>query len=874
MRKFIHSNQQFILWLLVLLLVFPISADTELPMVYAQETSGTPETIGTQETTVSLGSVSTITADTPDRVLRICGEEGMTYNVPIQVVTGCTIILDHMINEADLTVTEGATVRICLRGENALGNIVANGGAATTVRIEGESTNDSLSASEIACPEGGTTKTGAVLSIDQCTVSCQNLGCGNNGSDQAYPSEESEDIMIPLATPGSNASPYVSIARACLEVSKSIACGGMGARSIGTNASCASDGGNSGEVTINASEVTVGGHLALGGKGGEGAVNNKASDYTSGLNKSASPVTITNSSRVTVTGNVATQYRLPYFSKDGTQDGLDGVTVVVMDSILTARDIANGGNGHCRTLNLYKSSDGVTIQKKRSTAGGDGGKLIAKNATITCESAVCGGKAGEYCDVTSYENGYATGDLYFENHPLDGNGGVILSDNSQLTITEAAGTKGKEWDGKKNPSVYGNSEFFGGSLNGTVYADVITTDLTSILGGGFVAATAIRNSKSESCVLCELQTEATMAGQPVQAEANTLSEETILNSEGSLCTYLGTGEQVVQLTGQNQYGDTLLVTQTPEENTFLLKFYRKMTSSDSPDITGDSTGAADDSQDNPEASTGAPETSPDAAEDSTDVPEDSKHTTDDSATVIGGSTGDDHESADIPDHLPEVEQSPSENVAPKPSDSTQSQPEPQPESNHTTVIQTRPLTHDQTSDAHTDEPITMEPSLEELKLMEPDLKNTYQTYVREKVSLTITREKNTDYYYKVLKKGQKNAAVAWKKLRTDTITVKPQQCSEKGNRIYIKAVSETGTVIKKTSGFVMDTKKPTVSGVKNASFYHDTCTINVKDNCGLRSVSLNGKKMSKSFTVKKRGLYLLTATDKAGNEKHTIFAIL
>ena len=159
-------------------------------------------------------------------------------------------------------------------------------------------------------------------------------------------------------------------------------------------------------------------------------------------------------------------------------------------------------------------------------------------------------------------------------------------------------------------------------------------------------------------------------------------------------------------------------------------------------------------------------------------------------------------------------------------------------------------------------------------MISADAKNTYKLYTRKKVQLTVTRDSNTDYYYKVLRRGQKTADGKWKELKTNKITVSDSENSANGQRIALKAVNKAGTTIEKTTGFVIDTKKPTVTGVKNAKFYHEKRTISATDNCGSCQVRLNGKKVKSKMTIEKKGIYLLTASDPAGNQRTVLFAIL
>jgi hypothetical protein len=74
----------------------------------------------------------------------------------------------------------------------------------------------------------------------------------------------------------------------------------------------------------------------------------------------------------------------------------------------------------------------------------------------------------------------------------------------------------------------------------------------------------------------------------------------------------------------------------------------------------------------------------------------------------------------------------------------------------------------------------------------------------------------------------------------------------------------------------IDDKKPTVTGVKNNKTYKNAVTIKFSDNkngSGIKSATLNGKKIKSGKKVSKKGKYTLKVTDKAGNKKTIKFTI-
>ena len=79
--------------------------------------------------------------------------------------------------------------------------------------------------------------------------------------------------------------------------------------------------------------------------------------------------------------------------------------------------------------------------------------------------------------------------------------------------------------------------------------------------------------------------------------------------------------------------------------------------------------------------------------------------------------------------------------------------------------------------------------------------------------------------------------------------------------VYIKYTLADGkTIQKKTTGFVLDTKAPTVKVAKNGK-------ITVTDNASGVKFIKDGKKKIKNKSVLNKGVHKITVQDKAGNKK-------
>lgn len=112
------------------------------------------------------------------------------------------------------------------------------------------------------------------------------------------------------------------------------------------------------------------------------------------------------------------------------------------------------------------------------------------------------------------------------------------------------------------------------------------------------------------------------------------------------------------------------------------------------------------------------------------------------------------------------------------------------------------------------------------------------------------------------------------------------------NAYVLKSVNEKYSFTAKTNGYYtimiqsgaaryskvikvagIDTKKPTVKGVKNKKIYKRAVKITFKDASGIKKATLNGKKIKSGKKVKKNGSYKLKVTDKAGNTRTVKFKV-
>ena len=121
------------------------------------------------------------------------------------------------------------------------------------------------------------------------------------------------------------------------------------------------------------------------------------------------------------------------------------------------------------------------------------------------------------------------------------------------------------------------------------------------------------------------------------------------------------------------------------------------------------------------------------------------------------------------------------------------------------------------------------------------------------------------------------------KIKKVTCGAKTKVFSPAKSKVKLKILCEKKYTIKyvtaknkrKTCYVYADWTKPTVSGVKDNREYENSVNIKVSDNLsGVSTVTLNGEKKSKSFTVSEAGDYKLVAKDMANNKTVVNFSIV
>lgn len=153
------------------------------------------------------------------------------------------------------------------------------------------------------------------------------------------------------------------------------------------------------------------------------------------------------------------------------------------------------------------------------------------------------------------------------------------------------------------------------------------------------------------------------------------------------------------------------------------------------------------------------------------------------------------------------------------------------------------------------------------------LANEKKIYAYAKGAQEIVEFNGVDGKYIKAKKVALDTVDKVKKITVNGKTVSGKMTFSAAEDGQYKVVAKTAnSTIKQT--FIKDTKAPTIKGVKNKKTYKKAVTIKFSDaTSGIKSATLNGKKIKSGKKVKKNGTYTLVITDKAGNSKTVKFTI-
>lgn len=124
--------------------------------------------------------------------------------------------------------------------------------------------------------------------------------------------------------------------------------------------------------------------------------------------------------------------------------------------------------------------------------------------------------------------------------------------------------------------------------------------------------------------------------------------------------------------------------------------------------------------------------------------------------------------------------------------------------------------------------------------------------------------------YKLVESGQKAGSIAWKTYRNGSRI----KVSGSGvYRVYARAFDAAGNKKSvKTDVFCVDKDKPKTN-VKNLHWYKKGQVIKASDTCGVKDITLDGKRIKNLYKVTKTGWHKLVVTDNAGRRRTVYFVV-
>lgn len=150
-------------------------------------------------------------------------------------------------------------------------------------------------------------------------------------------------------------------------------------------------------------------------------------------------------------------------------------------------------------------------------------------------------------------------------------------------------------------------------------------------------------------------------------------------------------------------------------------------------------------------------------------------------------------------------------------------------------------------------------------------KTSYQIYKKTPVTIIFSTKKIKKIQWQLVEKGKSCKKTAWKTLKGN---VWKYHNNITNCVLYIQVTDENGTKkVKKTNGFTIDRKKPTLNIVNKAIYFKGFSIKAIDKGSGIKKIMLNGKKISNGTKVNKKGKYKIFVWDRAGNCTHKVFYV-
>lgn len=150
-------------------------------------------------------------------------------------------------------------------------------------------------------------------------------------------------------------------------------------------------------------------------------------------------------------------------------------------------------------------------------------------------------------------------------------------------------------------------------------------------------------------------------------------------------------------------------------------------------------------------------------------------------------------------------------------------------------------------------------------------KTSYQICKKAPVTIIFSTKKIKKIQWQLVEKGKSCKKTAWKTLKGN---VWKYHNNITNCVLYIQATDENGTKkVKKTNGFTIDMKKPTLNIMDNKTYSKGFSIKAIDKGSGIKKIMLNGKKISNGTKVNKRGKYKIFVWDRAGNCTNRVFYV-
>ncbi|MCI8408585.1 MAG: hypothetical protein HFJ09_04845 [Lachnospiraceae bacterium] len=150
-------------------------------------------------------------------------------------------------------------------------------------------------------------------------------------------------------------------------------------------------------------------------------------------------------------------------------------------------------------------------------------------------------------------------------------------------------------------------------------------------------------------------------------------------------------------------------------------------------------------------------------------------------------------------------------------------------------------------------------------------KISYQIYKKAPVTIAFSTKRIKKIQWQLVEKGKSCKKSAWKTLKGH---VWKYHKNITNCVLYIQVIDENGNKkVKKTNGFTIDLKKPTLN-IVNKKTYSKGFSIKAADKgSGIKKITLNGKKISNGTKINKSGKYQIRVWDRAGNCTHKLLYV-